>query len=492
VIWHFLEVWGLLLVAFALGGALGTLLYMGLAVSPLANAQIAAADAIADGMDSLRDMFGRRRDTGLYREQRGTPAYVMPLPIPAAPPYAGEDAEAAEDEAVAAHWPEPEALAPPVEELPAAAVAQEYWEDDEWAAAEDDSRWPDDHYWAEDEAPAAPAQPVAALPAAPGMPVAADAGDEHASEPVLAAEEPYDEDEGPADEAEVVESEAAPEADDISPPADAPPAADDPVPMVGPEPMMSHAEAAPDDDSDVIPADALAEPEAITATDDIAPPEGLVAPASKTLPDAEPEPSSPTATVADDVDSGAPAMSGPLQPPPADAVNEPEPESPPVAALPAASVGEIGGDDEPAPEVRAEASVVPPIPAPSEAPGRIPPRRATAPKVEAAPDPALPSTRPLALAGPRNGVPDNLQRIRGVGHKNEELLNSLGIYHFGQIAAWTPAEARWVASQLAFPERLERDDWLGQAMVFATGGDTGYVKAPERRRKGEDDTTVAA
>jgi predicted flap endonuclease-1-like 5' DNA nuclease len=118
-----------------------------------------------------------------------------------------------------------------------------------------------------------------------------------------------------------------------------------------------------------------------------------------------------------------------------------------------------------------------------------PPRRAAAPRN---PVPAEPGQRPLALPGPRNGVPDNLQRIRGIGQKNEELLNALGIYHFGQIAAWTPAEARWIANQLAFPERLERDDWVGQAIVFATGGDTGYVKAPARRGKDEDDSPVAA
>ena len=99
--------------------------------------------------------------------------------------------------------------------------------------------------------------------------------------------------------------------------------------------------------------------------------------------------------------------------------------------------------------------------------------------------------RPLTLPGPRNGVPDNLQRIRGIGLKNEELLNSLGIYHFGQIAAWTPAEARWVASHLAFPERIERDDWVGQAIILATGGDTGYVKAAERRKGGEEPPVAA-
>jgi predicted flap endonuclease-1-like 5' DNA nuclease len=95
---------------------------------------------------------------------------------------------------------------------------------------------------------------------------------------------------------------------------------------------------------------------------------------------------------------------------------------------------------------------------------------------------AIVPMRPAGLSSPRNGVPDNLQRIRGVGERNEALLNSLGIFHFGQIAAWTPGEVRWVGAYLAFPERIERDDWVGQATILATGGDTGFVKAAERRR----------
>lgn len=90
--------------------------------------------------------------------------------------------------------------------------------------------------------------------------------------------------------------------------------------------------------------------------------------------------------------------------------------------------------------------------------------------------------RPPALAEPRAGVPDNLQRIWGIGKRNEALLNSLGIFHFGQIASWTPAEARWVASQLTFPERLERDNWIGQAIVLATGGDPSTVNSPNRKK----------
>ncbi len=91
--------------------------------------------------------------------------------------------------------------------------------------------------------------------------------------------------------------------------------------------------------------------------------------------------------------------------------------------------------------------------------------------------------RPAGLAAPRAGGPDNLTRIRGVGERNEARLNSLGIYHFGQIAAWTPGEVRWIGEYLAFPERIERDDWVGQAMILASGGDTGFEKSAERRRR---------
>jgi predicted flap endonuclease-1-like 5' DNA nuclease len=95
--------------------------------------------------------------------------------------------------------------------------------------------------------------------------------------------------------------------------------------------------------------------------------------------------------------------------------------------------------------------------------------------------------RPAGLAEPRAGVPDNLQRIWGIGKRNEAVLNALGIYHFSQIAAWTPAEARWVSARLAFPERLERDNWIGQAIVLATGGDPSTVSPSNRVEVSEPD-----
>jgi NADH-quinone oxidoreductase subunit E len=77
--------------------------------------------------------------------------------------------------------------------------------------------------------------------------------------------------------------------------------------------------------------------------------------------------------------------------------------------------------------------------------------------------------RPPALPGPRDAVADDLKRIRGIGPQNETRLNALGVYHFGQIAAWTPAEVRWVGAYLAFPGRIEREDWIGQARALIAG-----------------------
>ena len=80
-------------------------------------------------------------------------------------------------------------------------------------------------------------------------------------------------------------------------------------------------------------------------------------------------------------------------------------------------------------------------------------------------------TRPAALAQPREGGEDDLKKIKGVGPKLEELLHSLGFYHFDQIAAWTPAELGWVDQNLeGFRGRASRDEWVAQAKILAARG----------------------
>ena len=61
--------------------------------------------------------------------------------------------------------------------------------------------------------------------------------------------------------------------------------------------------------------------------------------------------------------------------------------------------------------------------------------------------------------------------------KLEQVCNSLGFYHFDQIAAWTADEIAWVDSNLeGFRGRVTRDDWVAQAKQLAAGGETEFSK----------------
>jgi len=80
-------------------------------------------------------------------------------------------------------------------------------------------------------------------------------------------------------------------------------------------------------------------------------------------------------------------------------------------------------------------------------------------------------TRPQGLAVPRADKGDNLQRIKGIGRVNEQKLNALGIFHFDQIAGWGRPEIRWVGTYLAFPGRIDRENWVSQATRVAAGAD---------------------
>jgi predicted flap endonuclease-1-like 5' DNA nuclease len=77
-------------------------------------------------------------------------------------------------------------------------------------------------------------------------------------------------------------------------------------------------------------------------------------------------------------------------------------------------------------------------------------------------------TPPSALAAPE-GVPDDLKQISGIGPGIEKILHELGIYHFRQIARFTPDNVAWVNQRLRFKGRIEREDWIGQAKKLAVG-----------------------
>lgn len=87
----------------------------------------------------------------------------------------------------------------------------------------------------------------------------------------------------------------------------------------------------------------------------------------------------------------------------------------------------------------------------------------------AAPKSSGKPTRPKGLPGARNGKPDNLQMISGVGPKLEKTLHGLGFFHFDQIAGWTSDQVGWVDEHLRYKGRIERDAWIDQARLLAAG-----------------------
>ena len=85
------------------------------------------------------------------------------------------------------------------------------------------------------------------------------------------------------------------------------------------------------------------------------------------------------------------------------------------------------------------------------------------------------SPRPLR---PGSGI-DDLKRIRGIGVLIEKKLNSLGVTHYEQVANWTGADIERISNLLDFKGRIERENWIEQARILATGGQTEFSRRSE-------------
>jgi len=107
-----------------------------------------------------------------------------------------------------------------------------------------------------------------------------------------------------------------------------------------------------------------------------------------------------------------------------------------------------------------------------EAPARTKAR----PKPVARGDEIQPGRKPELLKAAREGGADDLTRINGVGPKLQKLLNSLGVFHFDQVAAWSESEIDWIDTHLeGFRGRVRRDDWVAQARALAGDDRPGGV-----------------
>ena len=78
------------------------------------------------------------------------------------------------------------------------------------------------------------------------------------------------------------------------------------------------------------------------------------------------------------------------------------------------------------------------------------------------------------------GETDDLKRIRGIGVLIEKKLNSLGVTHYEQVANWTGADIERISRILDFKGRIERENWIEQARILASGGHTDFSRRFER------------
>ncbi len=63
---------------------------------------------------------------------------------------------------------------------------------------------------------------------------------------------------------------------------------------------------------------------------------------------------------------------------------------------------------------------------------------------------------------------DDLKMISGIGPVIESKLNALGIYTFKQISEFSPETIDYVTTSIKFfPDRIGRDNWIGQAAALA-------------------------
>jgi small subunit ribosomal protein S2 len=70
------------------------------------------------------------------------------------------------------------------------------------------------------------------------------------------------------------------------------------------------------------------------------------------------------------------------------------------------------------------------------------------------------------LVGPR-GAPDDLKRLHGLGPEIEKKMNDAGIFHFWQVAAMSPQDAKELDHELKLSGRIEREHWIEQAKGLA-------------------------
>jgi predicted flap endonuclease-1-like 5' DNA nuclease len=161
--------------------------------------------------------------------------------------------------------------------------------------------------------------------------------------------------------------------------------------------------------------------------------------------------------------------------------SSPVPPSP-VSTTPTAPVAPVATVS---PQAPATSEAYAPITAGGAALAALAARAAAA---TAAPAPAQPASGSIAPTSTSLSSGDDLMRIRSVGADVQDRLKSAGVTRFSEIARWSQADVGRIGKLLGLSGRIEQENWIEQAQILATGGETEY----SRRRSRGDVATPAA
>ncbi len=106
--------------------------------------------------------------------------------------------------------------------------------------------------------------------------------------------------------------------------------------------------------------------------------------------------------------------------------------------------------------------------------------QAPAAKTKSVAAPKKTAARPKTAAIIAPVKKDDLKLIIGIGPQNEARLNALGVMTFAQIASWSKKDQADYGDRLAFPGRIEREEWVKQAKILAKGGTVGASKRSDK------------
>ena len=140
----------------------------------------------------------------------------------------------------------------------------------------------------------------------------------------------------------------------------------------------------------------------------------------------------------------------------------PAPASASAAAHSPSSPAGVGG---PPTEGKVETSKPEPAPSPAELQQGIP-------RVSV----STGSGAPLPVGEGGAGPSDDFTRIDGVDSSIDRRLKQQGIRRLGDLASLTAIDVKGLSEALHLGGRIERENWIEQARILATGGQTEFSR----------------